>query len=90
LGARSNAHSRAGASSATTAGVGASRIRVDGQRKPSAPISRRWIATARSNSISCSVIAATSASHGSGLRRTRNVTFERTAFPITGSSRKRS
>ena len=30
---------------------------------------RRWIATARSNSISCSVTAFDSASHGTGARR---------------------
>ena len=51
---------------------------------------RRWIATARSNSISCSVTAFDSASHGSGARRTRSSGIARTALPITGSSRNSS
>ena len=51
---------------------------------------RRWIATARSNSISCSVIAHASASHGSGLRRTRRCGSSRSARPMKGSPRKRS
>ena len=41
-------------------------------------------------SISCSVIAHISASHGSGWRRTRSHGRARTARPITGSSAKRS
>ena len=51
---------------------------------------RRWISIARWSSISCSVIAPSSVSHGSGWRRTRNRRLVRTARPITGSSRKRS
>ena len=51
---------------------------------------RRWIAIARGMSISCSVIAHISVSHGSGLRRTRSHGCARTARPITGSSRKRA
>jgi len=89
-GARSIAASRAGAIAATAAGVGASRRPVSGQRTPSAAINRRWISTARSNSISCSVMAFESASHGIGARRTRNSGTARTAFPITRSSRNRS
>ena len=41
-------------------------------------------------SISCSVIAHISVSHGSGLRRTRSHGRARTARPISGSSRKRA
>ena len=51
---------------------------------------RRWIATARSNSISCSVIAPASASHGSGAAADAQAAGRaRTARPISGSSRKR-
>ena len=58
------AASSRGRRAATAAGAGTSRSPVRGQRRPSAAISRRWIATARSNSISCSVMAAASASQG--------------------------
>ena len=51
---------------------GMSRSPVCGQRRPRRAIRRRWIATARSNSISCSVTAHASASHGSGRRGTRS------------------
>ena len=37
-----------------------------GQRRPNARTSRRWISSARSSSISCSVIDHASASHGAG------------------------
>ena len=49
------------------------------QRGPSMRISRRWISIARSSSISCSVIAPSSASHANGRRRMRTAGFARTA-----------
>ena len=48
---------------------GASRRPVRAQRRPQRRTIRRWIAAARTNSISCSVIAQASASNGSGRRR---------------------
>ena len=53
-GARSIAASCAGAVAATRSGGGASRSPVPGSRVPRTAIIRRWIAIARSNSISCS------------------------------------
>ena len=89
LGARSKRRQPRGRRAATAAAHGPSRSPVSAQRCPSTAIIRRWIATARSNSISCSVTAASSASHGTGRRRTRRRGCARTALPITGSSRKR-
>jgi hypothetical protein len=60
------------------------------QRMPSLAIINRWIAIARWNSINCSVMAAASVSHGSGLRRIRSSGTARTALPMTGSSRNAS
>ena len=59
------------------------------QRRPSAPRTRRSIAAARSYSISCSQIARTSASNGSGRRPTRSHGRRRTERPISGSRAKR-
>ena len=72
------------------AGVGMSRSPECGQRRPSRATSRRWITSARSSSISCSVIDHASASQGSARRWMRTCGRERTALPITGSSAKRS
>ncbi len=75
--ARSNDWSSAGAVAASTAALGRSRRPLPSpsratQRRPRAPSTRRWIAAARSYSISCSQIAHASASNGSGRRPTRS------------------
>ena len=73
--ARSNASSsRRRRARRCAAGVG--HVAQPGVRAAAAEaraISRRWIASARSSSISCSVIAHASVSHGAGRRRTRSV-----------------
>ena len=82
--------SSAGACWASTDAAGASDMPLAGQRGLSAATIRRWIATARSYSISCSQIAHTSASNGSAGRRRAFRGSARTARPISGSKRKRS
>ena len=74
VGARSKDSSRAGASAGDARPRGGtSRRPVSRAARPQrARRSARWIAAARSNSISCSVIAHASASNGSGRRRTRS------------------
>ena len=85
--ARSKDWSNAGAVAASTAGAGRSRRAavdcrpVRPQRRPSAATTRRSIAAARSNSISCSQIAQASASNGSGRRSTRSHGRRRTERP---------
>ena len=57
--------------------------------RPRRQTSRRWIAAARPDSISCSEIAQTSASNGSGRRRGRSHGLARITGPTSGSRRKR-
>ena len=82
---RSKLCSSAGAVPATRAASGRSRRPVAGQARPRRKTIRRWIATARENSMSCSVIAHASASKGSGRRLIRSHGRRRTDGPISGS-----
>ena len=87
---RSKLCSSAGAVPARRAASGRSRRPVAGQARPRRKTIRRWIATARGKSMSCSVIAHASASNGSGRRMIRSHGRRRTDGPIRGSERKRS
>ena len=68
---------------ASVAAAGRSRRPVVAQRRPRRATIRRWMAAARSNSMSCSQIAHASASNGSGRRITRRYGRARTERPIT-------
>ena len=82
-------HDRAGAATLSSR-LGLQHEASLGAMRRTLRTSRRWIAAARTNSMSCSVMAHASASNGSGRRVTRTHGRARTLAPISGSSRKRS